>query len=182
MKKVFETELAEKQRLLAAAQAKLQRATRELSHHRQRLTAVQSIVAQRDEHRHSIANLKRIVAQLSSSPPSSHVSHEQQAWVEKNLAAVQVPSAQGPVKELVRLRWLQLWLAASTAEWERKLAGAADEGARKEAQCRKVVAMCCGVDEERVAGILDDLVVAIESDGTETDFAKVAGFLSKVSS
>ena len=175
LKQVFQVELAQKQKSLSAAQAQLKEATWELSNRRQTVAATQKQVAQREEYRHSIANLKRIIAILQEG-----ILPANENFIQQNLEALQVDS-HSPTTELIRLRWLNLWMGKSCQALENRIANIAEESKKKEAQCRKVVAMCCGVEEERVAEILDDLVIAIESDGAGMDLTRVAGFLSKVS-
>ncbi|KDN49559.1 hypothetical protein K437DRAFT_233807 [Tilletiaria anomala UBC 951] len=182
VKQVYEVEMAEKQKKLAAAQAQLQRATRDLASRRRIFSEVQAKVAQRDEHRNNIANLKRMIGSLREAaiaPGARAAANE--AFVEQQIATLEV-GGNAPAKELVRLRWLYAWLVGSSGALEKRIAAVQQEAKTKEAQCRKVVAMCCGVEEDRVLEILDDLVVAIESDGAEMDLSRVAGFLSKVSS
>lgn len=49
-----------------------------------------------------------------------------------------------------------------------------------EQKFRRVVALCTGVPEDKVDGILDGLVQAVESDPDEVDMGRVVGFLRKV--
>lgn len=175
VKHVYEHELAEKQRTLRTAQTKLQAETRVLAQRRRTFSQVQAKVAQRDEHRHSITNLNRVIAILKEG-----VTHVNEAAVEQQLAALEVPG-NSDVKEIIRLRWLHAWYRQSCGALTNRIASIEEEGKTKEAQCRKVVALCCGIPEGSVVNILDDLVIAIESDGVDMDLARVANFLSKVS-
>jgi len=50
----------------------------------------------------------------------------------------------------------------------------------KEAQYRRLVSICSGVPERNVVEMLDELVLAIESDGVDVDLDRLAGFLDKI--
>lgn len=55
------------------------------------------------------------------------------------------------------------------------------EGSQQlEKKFRRVVALCTGVDEERIDSMLDGLVQAVESDPDEVDMGRVVGFLKKI--
>lgn len=82
---------------------------------------------------------------------------------------------------LVRMRWLAHWYETRVHSLETRISELDTAAQAKMEQCRKVVAMCCGVPEARVEDMLDELVTAIESIGVEgVDLQRLAGFLSKV--
>ncbi|CAD6902501.1 unnamed protein product [Tilletia laevis] len=56
------------------------------------------------------------------------------------------------------------------------------EGAQrvKDAQYRRLVSICSGVPERNVVEMLDELVLAIESDGADVDLDRLSGFLDKI--
>ncbi|PWN46062.1 hypothetical protein IE81DRAFT_308122 [Ceraceosorus guamensis] len=86
----------------------------------------------------------------------------------------------GEADELIRLRWLERIFKEETDRLQQRIVALDGAGAAKQRQCRKVVAMCCNVPEEKVEGMLDDLVTAIESDRMGVDLARLAGFLEKI--
>lgn len=59
----------------------------------------------------------------------------------------------------------------------RSLQGAS---ADKEYQCKKVVALCTGIPIDKVEDMLENLVVAVESEAQVVDIVRVAGFMQKV--
>lgn len=93
----------------------------------------------------------------------------------------EMPFEEGSQDALVKLRWLKRWYESSVEELQRRIRDLEGASATKLKQCRKVVAMCCNVSEDKVEGMLDELVTAIESIGMEgVDLPRLAGFLSKV--
>lgn len=55
-----------------------------------------------------------------------------------------------------------------------------DRSSDLEEKFRRVVALCTGVDEDKVDSLLEGLVQAVESDPGEVDTARVTSFLRKV--
>lgn len=83
-------------------------------------------------------------------------------------------------EELVRLRWLAQTYTQQANAWHSRAIRAQAQGQAHADQCRRVVSLCCNVDERRVEEILDELVVAVESDGPTIDLARVTGFMDVV--
>lgn len=67
---------------------------------------------------------------------------------------------------------------------EEKLLSTASElrgrSAELERKFRRVISLCTGVEESKVDGLLKGLVKAVESDPSDVDISRVAGFLRKV--
>lgn len=83
-------------------------------------------------------------------------------------------------EKLVHLRWLSWALRRQTSLWYAHAQQARDRGQAHAAQCRRVVALCCNVEESKVEDILDDLVVAVDSDGPSVDLARLTTFMRVV--
>lgn len=189
----FERELTEKQTALQTAQAHLQAATRELASRRRLVTNAQARVAERDEARQRVGNLRRalgehVIGDVEGKPdgPSHHLDHavdspdamdvdrtsadgnsikafKTEAFAD--LAALESPLAElekarshskdlpADIEELVRLRWLAAWYKKACGGLEARIVGLEGASARKELQCKKVVAMCCNVPSERVENV-----------------------------
>lgn len=194
---VFQKELTDKGEALTIAQAHLQSATRELALRRRRIAESQSHVAERDEARMRRRNIAKVIREqllmLGESATSTLESIDEEGLIAEFVATYgqdimeldedeDAPFKDGEKgDELVRWRWLEGWYKDLLLSLESKIDALEVSGAEKMSQCRKVVAMCCGVQEEKVEAILDDLMVATESIGTEgVDLQRLAGFLSKV--
>lgn len=72
-------------------------------------------------------------------------------------------------------------LSSNKESLESRLSGLKGRSLEVEAQYRKIVSLCTGMDEDRVDSMLDGLVAAIESEGNERiDMGRVRDFLRKV--
>ncbi|KAK7687880.1 hypothetical protein QCA50_009099 [Cerrena zonata] len=90
-----------------------------------------------------------------------------------------VPTTDSPAS-LIKLRRMKLWherMERILDERLRKLQGASAE---KEFQCKKIIALCTGVPINDIEGLLDNLVVAVESEASIIDISRVSGFMQKV--
>ncbi|SNX87416.1 related to transcription factor MBP1 [Melanopsichium pennsylvanicum] len=83
-------------------------------------------------------------------------------------------------EELVRLRFLVNFYDQTVSALSDTISTMEETSARKEAQCKQVVAICANIPQDKVEGMLDELLTAMESDGPDVDLARVAGFMSKV--
>jgi len=52
--------------------------------------------------------------------------------------------------------------------------------AEKEFQCKKIVALCTGVPVDKIEDMLENLVIAVESEAPVIDLGRVSGFMQKV--
>ena len=224
----FEREIKEKQDAISTVQSHLQAATRDLAARRKTVSAAQAKLAEKDEARQRVQNLRRaIVAQLGVDEAEAAVKVEQ---LEQEAAAAAVAAAKpsdamdidgaedvkpvlssGPEpsiedllststiesdlkslgassvpldvieqEQLVRLRWLISFYQSSCDELTTQIAEIDDSSAKKESQCQQVVAICANIPQDKVEGMLDDLLTAMESDGPDVDLARVANFMQKV--
>lgn len=189
-------ELTEKTNALQTAQSHLQSATRELTSRRRMIAGSQSRVAELEERKIRISNLRRSLAKISNliedgeGPASISDAQVQnlvdlhtagqgktQAEEERFLSALVSPNPSDS-DALVLNRWLVKWYAKRNIQLESDTMALASEAKTTEAQCRRVVAMYSKIEESKVEGILEELVSAIES-YSEVDLARVASFLAK---
>ncbi|KIO26499.1 hypothetical protein M407DRAFT_24220 [Tulasnella calospora MUT 4182] len=80
----------------------------------------------------------------------------------------------------MRLKRMKMWHGRMDDLMEQRIEGSKGASAEKELQCRKVVSLCTGVAVDEVDGMLENLVIAMESDGQVVDLTRVAGFMQKV--
>ena len=91
------------------------------------------------------------------------------------------PSAESVEREeLVRLRFLVSFYQSSCDTLASTISSLEETAAKKEAQCKQVVAICANIAQDKVEAMLDELLTAMESDGPDVDLARVAGFMQKV--
>lgn len=186
---VFQREVADKDEAFNVAQSHLQSATRELAMRRRRIAEGQARVAERDEAKLRRANLGRALQAEMEATEDEDESNLVRRCLEFEDSTMDldddildpISAKTEGVNDLVKLRWLQDWYTESLETLQGRIDELDQTGQSKLDQCRKVVAMCCGVPENRVEGMLDELVAAIESIGVEgVDLQRLAGFLSKV--
>ncbi|QRV73853.1 ankyrin repeats [Ceratobasidium sp. AG-Ba] len=89
------------------------------------------------------------------------------------------PGGNDTVGTLVRLRRLKMWHARIEELVEERLSATRGAGAEKEFQCKKIVSLCTGVPVDKVESMLENLLIAVESDGQGVDLNRVAGFMQK---
>ncbi|SJX65763.1 related to transcription factor MBP1 [Sporisorium reilianum f. sp. reilianum] len=228
LQSTFERELKEKQDAISTVQSHLQAATRDLAARRKTVSAAQGKLAEKDEARQRVQNLRRaIVAQLgwdeadaavkmdeleneaasaasSSSKPADAMDVDDAEDVKpvlpsgpgpliddllasntieadlKALGATSVSAELVEQEQLVRLRWLVSFFQSSCDDLTATIAELEDSSATKEAQCQQVVAICANIPQDKVEGMLTELLTAMESDGPDVDLARVANFMQKV--
>ncbi|KAF8216496.1 hypothetical protein K438DRAFT_1953429 [Mycena galopus ATCC 62051] len=84
------------------------------------------------------------------------------------------------VANLIRLRRLKLWHARMEDLMKARLKGLQGASAEKEYQCKKIVALCAQIPIDKVEEMLENLVVAVESESQIVDISRVSGFMQKV--
>ncbi|KAJ7116019.1 transcription factor [Mycena epipterygia] len=84
------------------------------------------------------------------------------------------------VANLIRLRRLKLWHARMEDLMKARLKGLQGASAEKEYQCKKIVALCTSIPIDKVEEMLENLVVAVESEAQIVDIGRVSGFMQKV--
>ncbi|KAI0705179.1 transcription factor [Cytidiella melzeri] len=84
------------------------------------------------------------------------------------------------VASLIRLRRMRMWQLRMDKLLEDRVHRLKGASAEKEFHCKKIVALCTGVPMEKVEEMLENLVVAVESEAQVIDIGRVSGFLQKV--
>lgn len=181
-------ELDDKSSALQTAQAHLQSATRELTSRRKMMTGAQGRVAELEERKIQISNLKKRLLRLQGQEVSSAaISAIQQGQIEELASMAETTSEEVPLRaakttadQLVAYRYLVHFYQRSNRESSKLISDIQEEAERHRHQCRKVVAMTSRIDESKVEAILEDLVSAVES-YSEVDLTRLAAFLSRAS-
>ena len=104
------------------------------------------------------------------------------------------------VTSLIRLRRMKMWHVRMEDLVRQRLESLRGASAEREFQCKKIVALCTGVPIDKVEEVpsspkryllclanflvqmLDDLVIAVESETQVVDIGRVSGFMQKVKS
>ncbi|KAL0575971.1 transcriptional regulator swi6 [Marasmius crinis-equi] len=84
------------------------------------------------------------------------------------------------IEGLIKLRRIKMWQARMEELMEERLRGLRGASAEKEYMCRRIVSLCTGVPVDKVEDMLDNLVVAVETEGSLLDIGRVSGFMQKV--
>ena len=105
------------------------------------------------------------------------------------------------VASLIRLRRLNMWHLRMEQLMEARLKSLQGASAEKEYQCKKIVALCTGIPADKVQDVsdsvvvnlelvrcvyacivqmLENLVIAMESEAQVVDIVRVSGFMQKV--
>ncbi|KAL4248097.1 Cell pattern formation-associated protein stuA [Abortiporus biennis] len=84
------------------------------------------------------------------------------------------------VQSLIRLRRMKAWHARMEKLMDERLKSLKGASAEKEFQCKKIVSLCTGVPMDRVEDMLENLVIAVESEASIIDISRVSGFMQKV--
>ncbi|KAJ7577062.1 transcription factor [Mycena floridula] len=84
------------------------------------------------------------------------------------------------IATLIRLRRMKMWHLRMEELVSERLKGLQGASAEKEYMCRKIVSLCTGVPVDKVEDMLENLVVAVESESVVVDIGRVSGFMQKV--
>ncbi|KAF8457623.1 hypothetical protein BDZ91DRAFT_744183 [Kalaharituber pfeilii] len=200
--KEFRDEIEQKQQQHNAAISQLQNATRRYKEEEQRLEHLRKLVNDHAQKKQNCQNLRRAIeeerALCQSKFTALSISHPQKSpnGIDPD-RAYKIPEEILSVNPTSNLTEAQLALLKSlpptsilgarveayqrNSESLRKTAGALhDRSTDLEERFRRVVALCTGVKESEVDGLLDGLVQAVESDPVEVDTGRVSSFLRKV--
>ncbi len=83
-------------------------------------------------------------------------------------------------ESLLRLGRIKLWYLRMDKLLQDRIKETEGAGADLEARTRRVVAYCCGVPVDQVDGMLEQLIIAMESDGVKLDMSRVATFMVRL--
>ncbi|GAA5929595.1 hypothetical protein JCM1841_004989 [Sporobolomyces salmonicolor] len=199
----FTDELRTKAEALDAKRAQLRTATRELTDQRAAVANWRARAQQADEKRQRIKNLERAIEEEDAfdwtgrtevdGAPASQLAgpgfmYRGPASTLSNLpAGMSIEfDADPPVPagdegtSLVHLLRLQSWYERVEELLRQRIERLEGGNAELERKLGKIVADCCGLEEDKVEGMLEGLVRSLEADPSAMDLPRVAGFLSRV--
>ncbi|WVF70119.1 hypothetical protein IAT40_004907 [Kwoniella sp. CBS 6097] len=119
-------------------------------------------------------------------PPSS--SDDVNPKIEPDAENSTDPTSVGEIKlpergeegALVRLRRMVMWEERVTKILEDRITTLQGEGVDKAVKYRRLVSLCTKVPVEKVDGMLDGLVAAIESDDQSIDLSRISNFMGRM--
>ncbi|KAF9810449.1 hypothetical protein IEO21_06919 [Rhodonia placenta] len=201
----FAAEIKTKQDALDVTQAHLRAATRELSEQRKQIQSWTARCGEMDQADQRIRNLQKALddedcfdwtgrtelngsdAMNTAGPafrvrgPASTMSGLNGAVdLSFNLDTEPAIPTSESVASLIRLRRLKMWHERTERLMDARLALLRDASAEKEFQCKKIVALCTGVAIDKIEEMLENLVIAVESESQIIDIGRVSGFMQKV--
>ncbi|KAL7280891.1 hypothetical protein ACG7TL_005835 [Trametes sanguinea] len=201
----FASEVKTKQDQLDVTQAHLRAATRELSEQRKQIQQWQSRCGELDQMTQRVRNLEKAFtdednfdwtgrteldgtdagptagpAFQSRGEGSSMTGVGGAVDMPANLEVDPAVPVGDSVANLIRLRRLKMWYSRVEQLMEARMHSLEGASAEKEFQCKKIVALCTGVPVDKVDELLENLVVAMESESQVIDISRVSGFMQKV--
>ncbi|TFK39794.1 transcription factor [Crucibulum laeve] len=201
----FQGEVKSKQDALDVTQAHLRAATRELSEQRKQIQAWQSRCAELDQINHRVRNVVKAIndedqfdwtgrtdlngndardtagpAFQYRGPHSTMLGIGGSMDISFNVESEPPMTTTDSVASLIRLRRLKLWHSRMEDLVKTRLKSLQGVSAEKEYQCKKIVALCTGISIDKVEDMLDNLLVAVESEAQIVDIGRVSGFMQKV--
>jgi len=201
IEKDFQTEIEQKQGRVSSTLNQLREVTLKLGKEREKMNQLRLRSREHSELRQHCRNLRRAIEEESSR------FYETPTNTNGNMDELEVPNADAPfylktsllapvntitnltnqqmdyVKSLPPAAVLKARLRAYRTNDDTlrdKAARLHDRSTDLEDKFRRVVALCTGVEEDKVDSLLEGLVQAVESDPGEVDTARVSSFLRKV--
>ncbi|KAH9941502.1 apses-domain-containing protein [Amylocystis lapponica] len=189
----FSSEIKAKQDALDVTQAHLRAATRQLSEQRKQIQAWTTRCGELDQVAQRVRNLERALADEDLFDWTGRTADAGPAFAARGQASAMpaldisfnldveptVPLTDSPAS-LVRLRRLKLWHERIEQLMGARLKSLQGASAEKEFQCKKIVALCTGVPVDKIEDMLENLVIAVESEAQIIDIGRVSGFMQKV--
>ncbi|KIJ20891.1 hypothetical protein PAXINDRAFT_66463 [Paxillus involutus ATCC 200175] len=201
----FSAEIKSKQDSLDVTQAHLRAATRELSEQRKQIQLWQSRCGELDQVHQRIRNLEKAIGEEDSfdwtgrtdlsgkdgrelagpafqwrGPTSTMAGVAGSMDITFNVETEPPIPTTDSVASLIRLTRLKMWHLRMEQLMEARLRSLQGASAEKEYQCKKIVAVCTGIPIDKVEDMLENLVVAMESEAQVVDIVRVSGFMQKV--
>ncbi|XP_006461892.1 hypothetical protein AGABI2DRAFT_71368 [Agaricus bisporus var. bisporus H97] len=201
----FQSELKAKQDTLDVTQAHLRAATRELSDKRKQIQTWQSRCAELDQINQRVRNVEKALVdedQFDWTGRTDLIGKDARdaagsAFQYRGLGSTMVGiggavdisvnvDAEPPIPTgdsaatLVRLRRMKIWHQRMEDLVKARLTSLQGASAEKEYQCKKIVALCTGIPIDKVEDMLENLVIAVESEAQVVDIGRVSGFMQKV--
>lgn len=200
--KEFRDEIEQKQQQHNAAISQLQNATRRYKEEEQKLEQLRKLVNDHAQKKQNCQNLRRALdeerascqskfASLNISMPPQHTKHpepDQPFKVSDEVLGIK-STTQMSEAQMVLLQSLPptSFLRARVEAYQRnsdglkKTAAALhDQSAELEQRFRRVVALCIGIKESDVDGVLDSLLMAVESDPPTVDTGRLSSIVRKL--
>lgn len=203
----FQAELKAKQDSLDVTQAHLRAATRELSDKRKQIQNWQARCAELDQINQRVRNVEKALsdedkfdwtgrtdllgkdARESIGPAFSYRGVGSTMIGIGGMVDISVnvdseppipPPGSDTTATLVRLRRMKIWHQRMEELVKARLTSLQGASAEKEYQCKKIVALCTGIPIDKVEDLLENLVIAVESESQIVDIGRVSGFMQKV--
>ncbi|TFY57869.1 hypothetical protein EVJ58_g6754, partial [Rhodofomes roseus] len=200
----FSAEIKTKQDALDVTQAHLRAATRELSEQRKQIHSWTQRCGEMDQVNQRIRNLEKALQEedefewtgrreLDGSDagpvagpafrlrgPTYTMTGAGPVDLSFNLDAEPPMPTVDSVPSLIKLRRMKMWHDRTERMMDARLRSLQGASAEKEFQCKKIVALCTGVPIDKVEEMLENLVVAVESEAQIVDIGRVSGFMQKV--
>ncbi|KAF5316571.1 hypothetical protein D9619_006461 [Psilocybe cf. subviscida] len=202
----FQSEIKTKQDALDVTQMHLRAATRELSEQRKQIGKWQEKCGELDQVAQRVRNVENALREEEMFDWTGRVEMDGgdggvgggPAFQYRGLGAtvigvavdgVQRAEADGEEEPLpmdnspatlIKLRRMRAWHARMEALVQARLKGLQGATAEKEFQCKKIVALCTGLPIDKVEDMLENLVIAVESESQIVDLGRVSGFMQKV--
>jgi len=190
----FALEIKTKQDQLDVTQAHLRAATRSLSEQRKEMQLSQTRCSEMDLIMQRIKNLEKAIVDEDNVDWSGHsvdlrsVMDTSESTLPQLDPAMPISfSPSDPTvpmsntkESLIRLRRLNAWHKRMEKFMEDRLRSLQGASAEKEFQCKKILALSTGIPFENIEEMLDNLVVAMESEAQILDISRVSGFMQKV--
>ncbi|ETW78743.1 hypothetical protein HETIRDRAFT_478021 [Heterobasidion irregulare TC 32-1] len=201
----FSAEVKSKQDALDVTQAHLRAATRQLSEQRKLIQVWQVRCGELDQINQRIRNVQQALADedrfdwtgrtdlngndaKQSAGPAFQWRGQNSTMaglgglvdVSFNLDVEPTIPLSDSMASLIRLRRLKMWHVRMEKLMEERLKSLHGASAEREFQCKKIVALCTNVPVDKVEEMLDDLVIAVESETQFVDIGRVSGFMQKV--
>ncbi|GJJ11329.1 hypothetical protein Clacol_005561 [Clathrus columnatus] len=198
----FQTEIKTKQDVLASVQSKLRASTRSLADQRRQIQTWQLKCGELDQVQQRIRNIERALVLEDRVDWTGRTAVDGEVPI-KGPFAYQGPDStlvgvgfddmatnsiefEPPIPEenshrtVIKMRRMQLWLSRTAEMMRSRLKELQGASAEKEFQCKKIVSLCTGVPIDQIEQMLENLVIAVESEPQIVDLGRVAGFMQKV--
>ncbi|KAH6915983.1 transcription factor [Coprinopsis sp. MPI-PUGE-AT-0042] len=201
----FQGEIKSKQDALDVTQAHLRAATRELAEQRKQIQTWQARCGDLDQISQRIRNVDKALNEEDNFDWTGRTELDGSDGRERGGSAFQyrgmkstMVGVKGSVDvsfsveedppipagdtmaTLIRLRRTKLWHSRVEELVKNRLKGLQGASAEKEYQCKKIVALCTGISIDKVEDMLNNLVIAVESEAQLIDIGRVSGFMQKV--
>ncbi|PFH51766.1 hypothetical protein AMATHDRAFT_141694 [Amanita thiersii Skay4041] len=201
----FQSEIKTKQDSLDVTQAHLRAATRELAEQRKQIQMWQTRCGELDKIQQRIRNVGKALTDEDQFDWTGRTNLDGESAEGRAGPAFQrrganstligmggpvdisfnlepeppVPTAD-TVASLIRLRRLKMWHMRTEQLVQERLLSLQGASAEKEYQCKKIVSLCTGIPIDKVEELLENLLIAVESDAQVVDIGRVSGFMQKV--